>query len=125
MIAEMNHLFATLPSGLETYSGQSAIAEKFENWISTPKGSFLGRPNWGHTLRQFLHEPPTDTLAMLIEAELVETLSKDMPLIQIVWVRAKPAFDYDGYSLSVGYRVLDNNSLIEGTLQNDFKVGES
>ena len=118
---EMSHLFGSDPTGFMESAGAAAVAMRFENWISTPKGTFWGRPSWGHTLRKFLHEPPTDTLAMVMEAEIVATLAKDIPEVEIEYVRSKPSDLEDGYALSIGYSVPSEG--IRGEYDTQFSVG--
>lgn len=100
---EMNHLFEVDQEGFVQFSGVEAVEAKLQNWISTPRGSIFGKPEWGHTLRQFLHDPPTDTLAGVIEAELADTLEVDLPDVSLLWVRVAPSEEFDGYHLQLGW----------------------
>jgi len=118
---EMEHLFEADRSGFVISEGKAAVQEKFNNWINTLRGTFLGRPEWGHELRKFLFEPPTETLAMLMEADLIDTLAVDLPQIEIIGVRSKPALWDDCYYLQVDYRVLGED--LEGTINATFQVG--
>jgi|GEM_PF-3830899 len=117
---EMNHLFEAEPTGFVQGEGALGVQMKFENWISTPKGSFWGKPAWGHTLRKFLFDPPTETLASVIETELVATLGQDIPQVEIVYVRATPSNEDDCYKLRIGYRVPSEG--ISGEFQNTFSL---
>lgn len=110
---ELDFLFSSDPNGFVVHNNQAAVQNRMENWISTPRGSFFGKPNWGHTLRQFLHEPPTDTLLMLIEAELAETLEEDLPMVELVWVRAEATNEFDGYRLKIGYQTAEFSGTVE------------
>lgn len=122
-IQEIDYLFGVTPAGLKEYNDPSeAIQHRFENWITTPRGSFWGRPTWGHTLRKYLHDPASPTLAGVIELELAQTLTQDIPEVELIYVRVKEAFAEDGYSLKVGYRILTDttgqvneiNTILEG-----------
>jgi len=103
MADEIDFLFQSDSQGIFQYSDIEAIQQKLENWISTPRGSFWGMPDFGHTLRQFLHDPPTDTLASVIEAELADTLETDIPEVTIRWLRVEPSQEFDGYRLKIGW----------------------
>ena len=120
-IVEMNHLFDSDHNSFIAGNGSVAVAMKFENWISTPKGSMWGRPEWGHTLRKFLHEPPTDTLAMIIETELVATLAVDIPEVSISYVQAQPSHEDDCYRLMIGYAVPQEG--LVGEFETTYAIG--
>jgi len=107
LVHEVDFLFDSNSAGIRIYTNQEAIQNRLENWISTPRGTFWGRPNYGHTLRKFLHEPPTETLAMSIESELADTLIDDLPEVEIQWLRVKPNEEFDGYYLKIGYKTDD------------------
>jgi len=100
----MSMTFETDAGGFVVYEGAAAVQHRLENWCATPRGSFFGRPNYGHTLTQFLHETPTDTLASVIETELVIRLAEDLPEIELQWVRVEPSEEFDAYRLKVGYQ---------------------
>jgi phage baseplate assembly protein W len=101
---EMDMLFNTNNGGFIVYEGAAAVQHRLENWCATPRGSLFGKPAWGHTLTQFLHEPPTDTLASVIETELVIRLGEDLPEVELQWVRVEPSEEFDAYRLQIGYR---------------------
>ena len=109
---EIDFLFNTNQNGFLVYEGEAAATHRLENWISTPQGSLYGRPSWGHTLSQFLHDTPTETLSMVIESVLVEDLLRDLPDIQLRWVRVEPTEEMDAYLLKIGYTTKD---LLAGT----------
>ncbi|GAL07955.1 hypothetical protein JCM19237_335 [Photobacterium aphoticum] len=81
--------------------GNQAKLENIREWLSTPEGTIYGRPDWGHPLDQFRHEPQSPSTALAIENTLLLKLASDLPDVTLSRILVSP-MGKDGYYIGFG-----------------------
>jgi len=99
MSSEFDYLLNWNTKGIKSYSDQMAMNCKVTEWFDTPAGSIYGKPDWGHRLEQYKHEPHSPATASLIEMDVVLDITRDIPdvIVNAIKVQATDMDRYDIY----------------------------
>ncbi len=84
-----------------------AIKNSVRNIFSTRKGQKLLTPEFGSSLEQYLFEPITEIYARAIGDDILTSLEKYEPRIEVLKVLVLPNPDQSQYNISVAYRFLE------------------
>jgi phage baseplate assembly protein W len=84
-----------------------AIKNSVRNIFSTRKGQKLLTPEFGSSLEQYLFEPITEIYARAIGDDILTSLEKYEPRIEVLKVLVLPNPDQNQYNISVAYRFLE------------------
>ncbi|MFH1984773.1 MAG: hypothetical protein ABIL58_23275 [Pseudomonadota bacterium] len=83
-IIELDYLLGRSPHEVvRIYEDTDAMEQRILEWLDTPEGSVADRPEWGHPLHAFKHEPNSDSLRVMAEMMIFEKLSADVVGIDI------------------------------------------
>jgi phage baseplate assembly protein W len=113
-IREIDYLMDLNESGVITYADSDATVNNVLEWLDTPMGTVYGRPEWGHDLIKFKHEPTGSAItAQNIEFSIVDKIVQDMPDIQLHSIYCEPSAEFpDLYIIRIGLL----NGAVETTL---------
>lgn len=84
-----------------------AIKNSVRNIFSTRKGQKLLTPEFGSSLEQYLFEPITEIYARAIGDDILTSLERYEPRIEVLKVLVLPNPDQNQYNISVAYRFLE------------------
>lgn len=84
-----------------------AIKNSVRNIFSTRKGQKLLTPEFGSSLEQYLFEPITEIYARAIGDDILTSLEKYEPRIEVLKVLVLPNPDQNQYNISVAYKFLE------------------
>ena len=84
-----------------------AIKNSVRNIFSTRKGQKLLTPEFGSSLEQYLFEPITEIYARAIGDDILTSLEKYEPRIEVLKVFVLPNPDQNQYNISVAYKFLE------------------
>jgi hypothetical protein len=84
-----------------------AIKNSIKNIFSTRKGQKLLSPDFGSNLEQYLFTPITNVNAQAVGDDILKTINKYEPRIQVTNVLVDPQADKNQYYISVSYTFLE------------------
>jgi phage baseplate assembly protein W len=84
-----------------------AIKNSIKNIFSTRKGQKLLSPDFGSNLEQYLFTPITNVNAQAVGDDILKTINKYEPRIQVTNVLVDPQADKNQYYVSVSYTFLE------------------
>lgn len=99
---EIDSLLRVTGEGVSVKLGDNEAQEaKIEEWLHTPQGSIYGLPGWGNPLQKYKHEPMNTFTEVAIENDMVTSLKRDIPDVELTGIRIE-AIEKDLYYLSIG-----------------------
>ncbi len=84
-----------------------AIKNSIRNIFTTRKGQKILTPEFGSSLEQYLFEPITEIYARAIGDDILTSIEKYEPRIQVLKVLVAPIPDENQYNISVSYKFLE------------------
>ncbi len=87
---EIDFLMSVESGGVTTHEGEFSEMAQLDEWLHTPVGSIYGMPYWGNRLSRYKHEPTDDSMAVIIENELLIDLRRDLPNLKLSGIRCDP-----------------------------------
>lgn len=84
-----------------------AIKNSIRNIFTTRKGQKILTPEFGSSLDQYLFEPITEIYARAIGDDILTSIEKYEPRIQVLKVLVAPNPDENQYNISVSYKFLE------------------
>lgn len=89
MIDELHHLMNTSPTGIKKVSGAYGMVDRIEEWLQTPQGTLIDMPSWGHNLKPFQHEPPGESLNVMLEMAIANKMPMDIDNLMVNGIKAE------------------------------------
>lgn len=83
MLDELEYRLALDQSGIRQLTGVEGLNNRIREWLATPEGTMADKPRWGHNLRAFQFDPPSDLLAIEIELSVVRKIRQDVADVTI------------------------------------------
>jgi phage baseplate assembly protein W len=84
-----------------------AIRNSIKNIFTTRKGQKILSPDFGSNLDQYLFEPVTEVNAQAIGDDILNTINKYEPRVQVLRIVVDPQADQNQYYVSVIYNFLE------------------
>ena len=84
-----------------------AVKNSIKNIFSTRKGQKLLSPDFGSNLEQYLFTPITNVNAQAVGDDILKTINKYEPRIQVTNILVDPQVDKNQYYISVSYTFLE------------------
>ncbi|MEY8773019.1 hypothetical protein AB6T85_21650 [Erwinia sp. ACCC 02193] len=99
---EIDSLLRVTGEGVSVKLGDSEAQEaQIEEWLHTPQGSIYGLPGWGNPLQKYKHEPMNTFTEVAIENDMVTSLKRDIPDVELTGIRIE-AIEKDLFYLTIG-----------------------
>lgn len=83
MLDELEYRLELGQSGIRQIDGAEGLNNRIREWLSTPEGTMADKPRWGHPLRPFQFDPPSQVLAVELELSLVRKIRQDVADVTI------------------------------------------
>ena len=83
----------------------SAIKQALTNLLLTNKGERLFNPRYGSSIRSYLFEPLDYGTAAQIQANIVYTINKFEPRVDLENVEVTPDYDNNGFEVEMVYTI--------------------
>lgn len=71
-------LTSSLSADISNYGDGDALGERISEWLDTPVGTLMDKPEWGNNLGHFKHDPLDENLAVAMELAIVEKITQDI-----------------------------------------------
>lgn len=99
----------TISKDIVVSNDVQAIRNSLYNIFSTKKGQKILSPEFGTSLEQFLFESVTPIMGQIIGENILSSLSRYEPRIEILNVRVIPIPDENAYRIKLTFRFIDIN----------------
>ncbi|MBE0507903.1 MAG: hypothetical protein IBX50_14525 [Marinospirillum sp.] len=119
MMNELDYRLSLVQSGILLHEGsESAMNARIDEWFDTPACTLADNVRWGHPLRQYQFDPPSDLLAIEMEMVVAQKITQDIEGIIVRYIR----IDVTGVD-SITVMIAHNYGVFGGTLP--YREGEN